>query len=60
MEFVNEGLMKNKIGIYKITNLISGRKDIGFIVGRLGTIGTVTNICKTPGINMARRTLFLK
>ena len=29
MEFVNEGLMKNKIGIYKITNLISGRVYVG-------------------------------
>lgn len=29
MEFVNESLMKNKIGIYKITNLISGRVYVG-------------------------------
>ena len=29
MEFVNEGLMKNNIGIYKITNLINGKIYIG-------------------------------
>lgn len=29
MEFINEDLMKNKIGIYKITNLVSARVYVG-------------------------------
>ena len=29
MEFINEQTMKNEIGIYKISNLVSGRVYVG-------------------------------
>ena len=65
MQFIDENIYKDKIGIYGIKNLITNKiyvgqtgesfkKDIGIIDGNFKTINMITNIYNMLGTNMEK------